>query len=218
MEIKLTYNEYKSHVLDSVTKDLQYQHIITSTGGHRYFFLFAPDGDSLLYVSNINEATSTGLADVIDYETNYASHANEQIKDDCYRSFKFGKKFTGTSGDNTKSCNDSNWTKFYEIDFDSENKFFSELVYKCDNLDHLAIGIDNVIVLEATINALKKVIVDDDGIIMKDIDVSYVNNISTIYIDLNNQRGSNIKIYQKKRTGTGDLTAKGYLLSYVEKK
>jgi len=78
--IELNYNSYKTHVLNSLTKNLQHQHIITSTGGHRYFFLFAPDGDAILYVSYINESTSTGQINITDYETNYADQANRQIE------------------------------------------------------------------------------------------------------------------------------------------
>ena len=216
-KIQLHYPEYKSHVLESDTKDLPYQHIITSTGGHRYFFLFAPDGDVILYECFINEATSTGLAEVLDYEINYAPSANKNIRDDSFRSDKFRRQYASESGNNTQACTDSDWTEFYDIDFGLETKYFSELVVKCDNLDKIRIRLDGNIIIQTIINSLKRVIVDDDGIIMKDIDVSYVNNISTLYLDLNYQKSKRIQIMQQRRTGSGDLTMKGYILSYVER-
>ena len=216
-KIKLHYNEYKSHVLESETKNLPYQHIITSTGGYRYFFLFAPDGDSILYECFINETTSTGLADATDYEDNYASGANKNIRETSFRSDKFRRQYASDSGNTTLECTDWDWTEFYDIDFGSEKKYFSELVIKCDNLDRVRVRLDSVNILQTTINSLKKVLVDDDGITLKDIDVSYVNNISTVYLDLNYQKGSRLRILQQRRSGTGDLTMKGYVLSYVER-
>jgi len=216
MELKLTYTEYKSHVLDSETKNLQYQHIITSTGGAKYYTLFAPDGEHLLYICYIDEVRHA--SSVIDYEANYTSNANNQIKDNVFRSDRFRREYDSTSGDVTHECTDDGWTEFYDIDFGSEKKWFSEFVYKCDNLEKIRVKIDDEVALQAPLNSLKKVIVDDDGITMKDIDFSYVNNISTLYLDLNYQKGSRIRILQQRRNGTGDLTAKGYVLSYVEKK
>ena len=216
-KIKLDYNEYKNHVLISATKNLPYQHIITSTGEIRYFFLFAPDGDSILYECFINESTSTGLADVTDYETNYASSANKNVRDPQFRSDKFRRQYSSTSGNNTLACTDSDWTEFYDIDFGTESKYFSELVIKCDNLDKIRVRLDGEIIIQTIINSLKKVLVDDDGITLKDIDVSYVNNITTLYLDLNYQKGTRIQIMQQRRVGTGDLTMKGYILSYVER-
>lgn len=137
---------------------------------------------------------------------------------EVHRSEKFLRKYDSVSGDVTKSCLSTSWTEFYDIDFSPNELQFSELVYKCSNLDIVKVEVDGESVITTTLNDLKKVIVDDDGITMKDIDVSYTNNISTLQLDLNYHKGSQIKIYQKRRTGNGDLTAKGYVLSYIERK
>lgn len=215
--IQLEYDVYKSHVLESNTKTLFHQHIITSTGGIKYYFLFAPDSEAVLYVSYINESTSTGQANIADYIANYASSANKNIKETSFRSDRFRRQYSSESGNNTEACTNTEWTEFYDVDFGSEKKYFSELVVKCDNLDKIRIRLDGEIVIQTIINSLKKVLVDDDGITMKDIDVSYVNNISTLYLDLNYQKGSRIQIMQQRRSGSGDLTMKGYILSYVER-
>ena len=214
--IRLTYSGYINTVVDDKGIYEDMQHTLEYIGIDKYYHLFTID-DIICYESFINSVVNSG--EVEDYETKYADTANRILGGESFRSNKFARKYDSSSTEVTESCSDSSWTLFHDINFGSEVKYFSELVYKCSNLDKIRVRIDDdEVTLQAAINSLKKVIVDDDGIVMKDIDVSYVNNIATVYMDLNYQKGSRIRILQQKRNGTGDLTSKGYLLSYVERK
>lgn len=214
--IRLTYSGYVDIVNNEKEISDDMQHVLEYINLDKYYHLFTIDGN-ICYESFIDSVANS--EEVEHYESNYLTIANRIMGKEDYRSRKFSRKYESNSSPITNLCDDSTWTLFHDIDFGSEVKYFSELVYKCSNLDKIRIRIDNdEATLQAPLNSLKKVLVDDDGITMKDIDVSYVNNITTIYMDLNYQRGSRIRILQQRRAGTGDLTSRGYILSYVERK
>lgn len=77
--INLTYDEYKNHVLTSSTKDIPYQHVLTEEGERKYYYLFAPEGN-IIYECKLNNITSTGLVEILDYEASYSARANKPIE------------------------------------------------------------------------------------------------------------------------------------------
>ena len=210
-DLQLSYTDFENIVL---TSGMIYRHTLELVDGTKYYTLFATD-DNIMFQCKMNSMTESG--NITDYENNYASNANRFIKEDSFRNDRYRRKYDSISTNNTKSCTDSNWTEFYDIDFGSDIKYFSELALKCDNLDKIKIQLDEETIIETTLYSLKQVIVDNDGITMKDIDVSYLGNTLTLYLDLNYQKGSKLQIMQQRRAGSGDLTMKGYVLSYVER-
>lgn len=199
----MTYDEF-INICEEQNLSIQYEY--KADEEDKYYLLFAFNNYNKVYECQIDSIhTSTGVAD---FEANY--------KDKVLVNYK---KYTGDSGDITHSCNDSEWTEFYSITPEGEESvLFQELMIKTSNNHKVKVTIDGEIILNASLLTIYNVIYDDCAVDLDSIHLSYVDGIVSLVLKLNGVRGTTIKVYQQKRSGSGDLTMKGYFLAYIDDK
>jgi len=218
-EIKFdSYSEWKDIVFTQ--KNLLHQHEMVYTKGNLIYKLFAID-ENIIYSMILQDSS-----DINDYEENYASSANKNIKKETtlkvniteesikQKLIKFDANFTGWS----ESCNSSNWTLFINRDFDP-NILLCSLIINYDNNHETKIVINNETILDASIQELYNMFSSD----WKNYDLSFQHfqmvrsgSQYSLFLYFDYTQISNLKIYQKKRSGSGTLYIHEYFISYKD--
>lgn len=212
-----TYDEWKDIVLTK--KLLKHQHVLSKYGTQSQYFLFAVENNSISY-----ECTIISNDDVIDYETNYSLIANQNITDSLiinthisgnYLQNKIIKHQSDFSGWD-ESCNTSEWTLTIDKSF-SPSILLESLNVTVDHNHYAKVEINSIVIFEENLLNLYN---------MHSTNWSYINNKYFQMFKGGNQTGlifnfdsfptSNIKIYQKRRSGNGNLHINEMFISYRE--
>lgn len=114
----------------------------------------------------------------------------------------------------TLSCSDTAWTLFYTYTKSPAEVWFQELTLSFNNDHWFKIEIDSEEIMSWLLTDYNDFI---DGLALDYITIDSTGK--KIRVNLDGSKGSEIKIYQKRRlAGTGNLTMYGYAIAYKETK
>lgn len=130
---------------------------------------------------------------------------------------KFAFDFNSTS----KSCNSSTWTEFYNIDFSPNEVLFQELIIKSDNSHLIKITIDDQIILSDVDISILESFISPTGSDNHNTRSNFIGAIKKgndyhLKFNLDGSKGASLRVYQKRVSGSGNLTLEGYILTYKE--
>lgn len=215
----MTYPEF---IAISTYKNINIQYDLDVKGSDKYYYIYAFDGQ-IKYEVEINSLDNP--SNVSDFETNYLPIANRPISPTIITQLDGDsatanvplppsnriRKHVYDATPITESCGETTFVDFYVSDFSPYEVYFQELFIYPYNDHHLRYVIDGYDSGIVSLLFYESCFAD---IASPNISLS-PNNLS-LRLNLNNVKGSEIIIQQKRRTGggTGNLTMYGYILIY----
>ena len=127
------------------------------------------------------------------------------------------KKYEVNATEENLDCTTESYTLFYTISIVDNTNYYNEILINIKNNHIIKIEIDDTPIIDAGIDDLWTILTSNQ--LMETIKLSKDQGEYCLKLDLNNiSSETNIKIYQKRRTGTGTgkLIMSGYVLSYIE--
>lgn len=223
--MKLTYSDF---INKCTCKDLKIQFDLIVSIPKEYH-LYAYD-QQIYYETFINEEDDS--SDVTDFETNYQSTSNQCIvtpvevsngislaEEDIEilsnaKLIKYKLYNTGWSN----SCNTSSWTLFSEQSYNPEI-LLGSFIMNFNNNHKVKIEINNEIILEESLQDIYDMFTSEwktYNLYFKNFRMVKSKQQYSLILKLDDTKVSNIKIYQKRRAGSGILKLHEYFISYKD--
>lgn len=223
IEIKFTnWTDFKNGgIARNLLNTLQYEQIDAGTDADRYILSW----QGITEKSTFTLRKSNSQEDFDDFENNYKNNSNQPLD-------RRAVKYEASNSSVTLSCNPTTFVTFYTIDLPDLRELY-EIVVRANDDEIIAIEIDSVIVKEVNVGLLYPFFESiAGGGLFGGGETTQIGNstpqdisISTgadgdffVRMALNREEGKQIKILQKRLsgTGTGNETLEGYILFYRE--